>query len=104
MPRAAYLAVLGAAVLCYAALGAVLRILPELIDDPAARGLLVGAPALTAVVTRPAGGRVADRVGAAPVMLAGAAVMALGVVPALATTRPRSCSARGCSSARARGR
>ena len=30
MPRSAYLAVLGAAVLCYAALGAVLRVLPEL--------------------------------------------------------------------------
>lgn len=80
-----YLAVLGAAVLCYAALGAVLRILPELVDDPAALGLLIGAPALTAVVTRPAGGRVADRLGAAPVMLAGAVVMAAGVVPALAS-------------------
>jgi predicted MFS family arabinose efflux permease len=85
MPRAAYLAVLGAAALCYAALGAVLRILPELVDDPATLGLLVGAPALTAVVTRPAGGRVADRVGAAPVMLAGALVMAAGVIPALAS-------------------
>jgi predicted MFS family arabinose efflux permease len=48
-----YLAVLGSAVLCYAALGAVLRILPELTTDPAVLGLLVGAPALTAVVTRP---------------------------------------------------
>ena len=48
-------------------------------SDPATLGLLVGAPALTAVVTRPAGGRVADRVGAAPVMLAGAVVMAAGV-------------------------
>jgi MFS family permease len=85
MPRAAYLAVLGSAVLCYAALGAVLRILPELVEEPAALGLLVGAPALTAVVTRPAGGRVADRVGAAPVMLAGALVMAAGVIPALAS-------------------
>jgi MFS family permease len=84
MPRTAYLAVLGAAVLCYAALGAVLRILPELVSDPAALGLLVGAPALTAVVTRPAGGRRADRVGSAPVMLAGAVTMAAGVVPALA--------------------
>ena len=41
------------------------RILPELVDDPAALGLLVGAPAVAAVVTRPAGGRLADRVGAA---------------------------------------
>ena len=59
MPRSAYLAVLGAAVLCYAALGAVLRILPELAHDPAALGLLVGAPALTAV--RHAAGRRAAR-------------------------------------------
>jgi Major Facilitator Superfamily len=86
MPRSAYLAVLGAAVLCYAALGAVLRVLPALVDDPAALGLLVGAPALTAVVTRPAGGRLADRAGAAPVLLAGAVVMAAGVVPALVWT------------------
>ena len=83
--RPAYPAVLGAAVLCYASLGAVLRILPELVEDRAVLGLLVGAPALTAIVTRPGGGRVADRVGPAPVMLAGAALMAVGVVPALAS-------------------
>jgi nitrate/nitrite transporter NarK len=82
--RGSYLAVLGAAVLCYAALGAVLRVLPELVGDPAALGLLVGAPALTAVVTRPVGGRLADRMGPAPVMFAGAALMAAGVAPALA--------------------
>jgi hypothetical protein len=45
VPRAAYAAVLTAAVLCYAALGAVLRVLPALVDDPAALGLLVGAGA-----------------------------------------------------------
>jgi predicted MFS family arabinose efflux permease len=84
MPRRSYLAVLGAAVLCYAALGAVLRILPSLTHDPAALGLLVGAPALTAVLTRPAGGRLADRRGPAPVMAAGALAMAAGIVPALA--------------------
>src|SRR3954452_5555580 len=86
MPRASYLAVLGAAMLCYAALGAVLRLLPELVDEPATLGLLVGAPALTAVVTRPGGGRAADRLGPAPVMAAGAAVMAAGVAPAVAST------------------
>src|SRR3954469_6997486 len=85
MPRRSYLAVLGAAVACYAALGAVLRILPALASDRAALGLLVGAPALTAVVTRPGGGRLADRVGPAPVMLVGAVAMAAGVVPALAS-------------------
>ena len=84
MPQRSYLAVLGSAVLCYAALGAVLRALPELVDDPAALGLLVGAPALTAVLTRPGGGRLADRLGPAPVMLGGAAVMSAGVLPALA--------------------
>ena len=62
--RASYAAVLGAAALCYAALGAVLRLLPDLAGDRAALGLLVGAPALTAIVTRPAGGRLAD--GSAP--------------------------------------
>src|SRR4051794_9321491 len=87
MPRRSYLAVLGAAVACYAALGAVLRILPALASDRAALGLLVGAPALTAVVTRPGGGRLADRVGPAPVMLGGAVAMAVGVVPALASAQ-----------------
>jgi MFS family permease len=84
MTRASYLAVLAAAVLCYAALGAVLRVLPALVDDPVTLGLLVGAPALTAVVTRPGGGGLADRLAPAPVMFAGAALMGAGVVPALA--------------------
>ena len=83
MTRPAYPAVLAAAVLCYASLGTVLRILPELVDDRAVLGLLVGAPALTAIFTRPGGGRLADRLGPAPVMLAGAALMAAGVLPAL---------------------
>src|SRR3954452_19931495 len=83
--RGSYLAVLGAAVLCYAALGAVLRLLPDVVDDHALLGLLVGAPAITAVVTRPLGGRLADRFGPAPVLAAGAATMAAGVAPALAS-------------------
>src|SRR3954449_3775433 len=83
MARGPYLAVLGAAVLCYAALGAVLRLLPELVDDHALLGLLVGAPAITAVVTRPLGGRLADRAGPFRVLTGGAAVMAVGVAPAL---------------------
>ncbi len=86
--RPAYVAVLGTAVLCYAALGAVLRALPWLVSarlggGPVAIGLSVGAPALTGAVLRPLGGRLADRVGPLPVLLSGAGLMALGVLPAL---------------------
>ncbi|HWI72373.1 MAG TPA: MFS transporter [Baekduia sp.] len=84
----AYVLVLAAAALCYAALGAVLRILPSHVGDDlggsaAAVGFAVGAPALTAIVARPAGGRVADRLGPRPLILGGAALMAAGTVPAL---------------------
>jgi MFS family permease len=84
----AYVLVLGAAALCYAALGAVLRILPghvgdDLAGSPAAVGLAVGAPALTAIVARPLGGRFADRAGPRPLVLGGALAMAAGVAPAL---------------------
>jgi hypothetical protein len=52
--------VLTAAALCYMALGAVLRILPrhvghDLGGSAAAVGFAVGAPALTAIATRPLG-------------------------------------------------
>ena len=82
-----YLAVLGAAVLCYAALGAVLRALPwfvgaRLHGGPVAIGLAVGAPSLTGALFRPVGGRLADRHGPMPVMLSGAALMAVAVAPA----------------------
>jgi MFS family permease len=87
--RLAYAAVLGAALLCYAALGAILRLLPsyvqsDLHEGPFAVGLAVGAPAITAVVTRPLGGRLADRRGPAPVLIGGATFMALGTLPLLA--------------------
>jgi MFS family permease len=82
--------VLIAALLCYAALGAVLRVLPDRMEDlgagPVAVGLAVGAPAITGVIARPAGGRAADRRGAAGVLIAGALVMVLGVAPALVAT------------------
>jgi MFS family permease len=87
MDRVAYSRVLGAAVLCYAALGAVLRILPnhvgtDLGGGSFAIGLAVGAPAMTGVLARPFGGRLADRRGPAPVVLAGAGIMAAGAAPA----------------------
>jgi predicted MFS family arabinose efflux permease len=86
-----YLRVLASAVLCYAALGAVLRVLPhqlaaDLGAGPIAIGLAVGAPALAGVVSRPLGGRLADRRGPAPVLLAGAVVMAAGIAPATVQT------------------
>jgi Major Facilitator Superfamily len=83
----AYGRVLAAALLCYAALGAVLRALPAHLTDlgagPLAIGIAVGAPALTGLLARPGGGRLADRVGPRAVLPAGAAIMAAGVVPAL---------------------
>jgi Major Facilitator Superfamily len=83
----AYGRVLAAALLCYAALGAVLRALPGRLTDlgagPLAIGIAVGAPALTGLVARPGGGRLADRVGPRAVLPAGAAIMAAGVAPAL---------------------
>jgi MFS family permease len=86
VPRS-YPLVLAAAALCYAALGAVLRILPDHVagdlgGSDAAVGLAVGAPALTAIVARPLGGRAADRVGPRPLIVAGAITMAVGVLPA----------------------
>jgi MFS family permease len=81
-----YLRVLASAVLCYAALGAVLRILPDrmtaLHAGAFAVGLAVGAPALSGVVFRPFGGRLADRRGPAVIVRAGALVMTLGIAPA----------------------
>ncbi|MGA2929818.1 MAG: hypothetical protein ABSG43_28295 [Solirubrobacteraceae bacterium] len=63
-----YIAALASAVVCYAALGAVLGMLPRYVPQrlgggPAAVGLAVGAPALTGLLARPLGGRVADYLG-----------------------------------------
>ncbi len=69
-PRTAtgrYALVLATAVLCYAALGAVLGILPNYVQSLGGGavlvGLAVGAPALTGAAGRPLGGRLADRHG-----------------------------------------
>jgi predicted MFS family arabinose efflux permease len=86
-PRQLYLAALAIAVLCYAALGAVLGILPRYVPErlgggPAAVGLAVGAPALTALLMRPVGGRIADRIGPFIPLVSGAGLMAAGALPA----------------------
>lgn len=87
-----YLAVLGTAVLCYAALGAVLGILPDYVHSLGGGAVLVGfavgAPALTGAAGRPLGGRLADRVGPARIMTVGAVVMAAGTVPAFVESLP----------------
>lgn len=93
VPAAPYAAVLGAAFLCYAALGLVVRILPEYVPHglgagPFAVGLCVGAPALTAIFTRPLGGRASDARGPLPVLLTGAFVMTLGAPAALVPSLP----------------
>lgn len=83
---ARYLAVLATAVLCYAALGTVLGILPGYVHSLGGGavlvGLAVGAPALTGAAGRPLGGRIADRLGPARVVMFGALLMAVGTIPA----------------------
>ncbi len=87
IPPVAYGAVLTSAVCCYAALGAVIGILPRYVPDrlgagPTAVGLAIGTPALTGLLARPFGGRLADRLGSRTPLLVGALVMAFGAVPA----------------------
>lgn len=89
----AYLSVLGAAVACYAALGAVIRVAPSYVggslhEGSVAVGLAVGAPAITGAVLRPLGGRWADRVGSRRMVIAGAVVMSVGVIPAFIQSLP----------------
>jgi predicted MFS family arabinose efflux permease len=94
----AYQRVLAAALLCYAALGAVLRVLPghltALAAGPFAVGLAVGAPALTGLAARPAGGRLADRIGPRTVVPAGAALMSVAVAPAFDDAVPAQVASR----------
>ena len=83
---------LGAAVLCYAALGTVLGVLPDYVHslggDAVLVGLAVGAPAMTGAAGRPLAGRLADRRGPARIVIAGALVMAAGRSPRSSTSLP----------------
>jgi len=84
--------VLGTAVVCYAALGAVLGILPGYVHSLGGGAVLVGfavgAPALTGATGRPLGGRLADHHGPARLVIAGAFVMAVGTIPAFIDSLP----------------
>src|SRR4051794_22816638 len=87
--RGSYLAVLGGAICCYAALGAVVRIVPDYVggslhEPSTAIGLAIGAPALTAVFARPFGGRLADARGTRVIVAAGGLAMALASLPMFA--------------------
>jgi MFS family permease len=88
-----YLLVLGSAVCCYAALGCVIRVIPGYVGSTlhlsaVAVGFSVGAPALTAVAARPAGGRIADARGTRIVVAAGALAMSLSILPAFIERAP----------------
>jgi MFS family permease len=88
-----YAVVLGAAVACYAALGAVLRAIPSYVPDtlgvgPVGVGLAVGAPAITGAIARPLGGRWADRFGTRRVVVLGALLMSVAVFPAFVSAYP----------------
>jgi MFS family permease len=87
-----YLIVLATAILCYAALGAVLGILPGYVHSLGGGevlvGIAVGAPAMTGAAGRPFGGRVADRIGPVRVVIAGAVLMAIGTIPAYVHSLP----------------
>jgi MFS family permease len=81
MVRSSYALVLAGATCCYAALGAVVRVVPTLGGSALTVGVAIGAPALTAVAARPAGGRLADKHGPQRVAVAGAVVTAIAALP-----------------------
>jgi MFS family permease len=80
---ASTVAVFGAALACFLAVGAVLPILPRYVHGPlgagdVAVGVVIGAFAVTAIVARPWAGRETDRRGRRNVLAAGAVVMGVG--------------------------
>src|ERR1700733_9206547 len=87
-----YLVVLSPTILCHAALGTVLGILPEYVHSLGGGAILVGfavgAPALTGATGRPLGGRFADHIGPARIVIAGALMMAAGTIPAFVESLP----------------
>lgn len=79
---AAFLGVFSATLLCFLAIGAVLPILPRYVTDElgagnVAVGVVVGAFAISALVGRPVGGRLADRHGRKTIHATGLAICAL---------------------------
>jgi MFS family permease len=78
----AFVGVFSATLLCFLAIGAVLPVLPRYVTGPLGEGdvwvgIVTGAFALTALVVRPIGGRLADRGGRRRVVLAGMLLAAL---------------------------
>jgi MFS family permease len=81
--RTALAMLVGAGMLSFLAVGAVLPVLPRFVKGPVgagdvAVGVVTGAFAFTAVVSRPIGGRWADRSGRRTVVIAGMLLSALG--------------------------
>jgi MFS family permease len=79
----AFLGVFGATLLCFLAIGAVLPVLPRYVTGPigggdVAVGIVVGAFAFSAIVSRPLGGRLADLHGRKSVHGWGLAICILG--------------------------
>jgi MFS family permease len=87
-----YPVVLASATACYAALGAVIALLPDYVPrlggDAVLVGLMMGAPAITGAVVRPIGGRWSDRRGPALVMVGGALAMAVATLPGFVPRLP----------------
>lgn len=78
----AFAGVFPATLMCFLAVGAVLPVLPRYVTGPlgggdVAVGLVTGAFAVTAIVGRPIGGRLADQRGRRVIVLAGLAITAL---------------------------